>query len=336
MANAANDPGRGDAAERRPTMEERGISPFPRDAAPAPAAVEPSAALVPLAPPFADRGGLRALLDDVWRTLRQVGPFGLASQVAYSLIFALPSIVLLVAVVGVAVGRWTGVSPLDALERAVERNLAPDLRAPLRSLEESAIARASEPGPTISAIVSIGAALVIAGSGVRMLSRACLRASGERDERPLWLRQLVAIGVAFVLAALLIGAFVLILFGESLWLLVTQALFGAPVTGPVVRVVRAVAQFVVAWAVLLVLYKSALGRSWTWRAAAIGALVATPLWFVASAGFRRYLAVSDPGSAYGAASGALVLLAFLYVSSLIVIVGAMVTATLRRRQRDPG
>jgi membrane protein len=313
-------------------MEERGISPFPREAPAAPAAVS-LAADAALPQTSAGRRDLRAFLREVWRTLAEVGPFGLASQVAYSLIFALPSIVLIVVVIGVAVGRWTGVSPLDALERTVERSLAPGMRAPFRSLEEHALARAGEPGPTISAIVSVVVALVIAGSGVRVLSRACVRASGEVDDRPVWRRQLAATGVAFLLAALLIAAFVLILFGESLWLAATQAVFGTPVEGPGVRAIRAVAQFLAAFAIALVLYKTSLGRAWPWRAAAVGAIVATPLWFVASKGFQLYLGVSDPGSAYGAASSILVLLAFLYVSSLIVIAGAMVTATLRRRQR---
>jgi membrane protein len=307
-------------------MDERGISPFPPEAAAAPA---------PGPPPGVDaaRRDLRAYPREVWRTLAQVGPFGLASQVAYSLIFALPSIVLLVVVLGVAAGRWTGMSPLAALETAAERNLTPSLREPARSLEANAMARAAEPGPTISAIVSVAVALAIAGSGVRVLSRACVRASGERDERPLWRKQLAATGVALVLAALLIAAFVLILFGESLWLAATAAWFGAPVEGPAVRVVRRVAELLTAAAVLLVLYKTALGRAWSWRSAAVGAAVAAPLWFAASAGFQLYLRGSDPGSAYGAASGALVLLAFLYVSSLIVIVGAMAAATTRRWQR---
>ncbi|HEU0115389.1 MAG TPA: YhjD/YihY/BrkB family envelope integrity protein [Thermomicrobiales bacterium] len=306
-------------------MDERGISPFP-----------PNAVAASGPPPNVNvvRRDARAFPREVWRTLAAVGPFGLASQVAYSLIFALPSIVLIVVVIGVAVGRWTGMSPLAALETAAERNLAPSLRAPARSLEANAMARAAEPGPTISAIVSVAVALAIAGSGVRVLSRACVRASGERDDRPLWRKQLAATGVALVLAALLIAAFVLILCGESLWLAATTAWFGTPVEGPAVRVIRRVAELLAAAAILLVLYKSALGRAWSWRSAAVGAAVAAPLWFAAGAGFQLYLRGSDPGSAYGAASGALVLLAFLYVSSLIVIVGAMATATVRRRQRS--
>ncbi|HEU5432649.1 MAG TPA: YihY/virulence factor BrkB family protein [Thermomicrobiales bacterium] len=314
-------------------MEDRGISPFPREAAAETAPV--SSVVAPPPPANVARRDVRALLRDIWRTLADVGPFGLAAQVAYSLIFALPSIVLIVVVIGVAVGQWTGVSPLDALETTVERNLAPGMREPFRSLEANAMARAGAPGPTISAIISIAVALVIAGSGVRVLSRACVHASGERDDRPLWRRQLAAIGVAFVLAALLIVAFVFILFEESLWRAATEAMFGAPVEGSGVRAIRGAAEFLAVWAILLVLYKTALGRAWAWRAAAVGAIVATPLWFAASKGFRLYLRVSDPGSAYGAANSVLILLAFLYVSSLIVIVGAMVTATLRRRRTEP-
>ena len=49
---------------------------------------------------------------------------------------------------------------------------------------------------------------------------------------------------------------------------------------------------------------------------------ATLLWLAAAAGFGLYLRFADPGSAYGAVGGAVVLLFFLYVTGIVFLLGA--------------
>jgi membrane protein len=61
-----------------------------------------------------------------------------------------------------------------------------------------------------------------------------------------------------------------------------------------------------------------------------GAALATVAWLVVVEGFEIYLRFVDPGSAYGAVGSVVVFLFFLYVSSLVFIGGAMVTAVLGR------
>jgi membrane protein len=55
------------------------------------------------------------------------------------------------------------------------------------------------------------------------------------------------------------------------------------------------------------------------------------LWVVAVLGFKLYLAIANPGSAYGALGGVIVLLFFLYVSALIFVLGAEFNAVLAHR-----
>jgi membrane protein len=61
-----------------------------------------------------------------------------------------------------------------------------------------------------------------------------------------------------------------------------------------------------------------------------GSVVATLLWVLAVLGFKFYLVISNPGSAYGAAGSVLVLLFFLYVSGIIVVLGAELNAVLAK------
>ena len=61
-----------------------------------------------------------------------------------------------------------------------------------------------------------------------------------------------------------------------------------------------------------------------------GGLVATVIWLLLVKGFQVYLHFANPGSAYGAASSLLVFLVFLYLASIGLILGAMVTAVIVR------
>ena len=64
--------------------------------------------------------------------------------------------------------------------------------------------------------------------------------------------------------------------------------------------------------------------------------MATGLWLLIVKGFQFYLQVANPGTAYGAASSVLVFLVFLYLTSMGLIVGAMVAAVTVRASRERG
>jgi uncharacterized BrkB/YihY/UPF0761 family membrane protein len=51
-------------------------------------------------------------------------------------------------------------------------------------------------------------------------------------------------------------------------------------------------------------------------------------------GFQLYLTIAQPGTAYGAASSALVLLVFLYLSAIVLIVGGLIAAVMSRNGPD--
>jgi uncharacterized BrkB/YihY/UPF0761 family membrane protein len=64
-----------------------------------------------------------------------------------------------------------------------------------------------------------------------------------------------------------------------------------------------------------------------------GALLATFLWLLATFAFSLYLEFADPGSAYGVLGGLLVLLLFLYITSIVIILGAELNAAIVQRRR---
>src|SRR5699024_8192759 len=62
-----------------------------------------------------------------------------------------------------------------------------------------------------------------------------------------------------------------------------------------------------------------------------GSVIATILWVIVVFGFKFYVTYANPGSAYGAVGGVVVLLFFLYLSSIVFLIGAEVNAVLQRR-----
>ena len=86
---------------------------------------------------------------------------------------------------------------------------------------------------------------------------------------------------------------------------------------------------------LAVLYRYAPSRDkpkWSWVSP--GAIAATLLWILASIGFTIYVAnFNSYDKTYGSLGGVVILLTWLYLSSLMVLLGAVINAQSERQTR---
>jgi membrane protein len=283
----------------------------------------------------ARRDQFRAFLGDLRHALRTVNMTGLAAQVSYSLIFAMPSILLIVALVALGIDRHTGFALSDEVKILVVDTLPPGVQPVVTGLIDDAMDRARKGPSTFSAVIAIGVALFAAGNGLGELATAFDRAAEIDDPRPAWQKRFIFTASAVLIGLVLMVAFTLYVWGGDLIALLAQQfrLSGdwergwLTLQGPVI--------------VLLVffgttlLYMTSSGR-YCLRETAPGAAVATGLWLVIVKGFQFYLQVANPGTAYGAASSVLVFLVFLYLTSMGLIVGAMVAAVTVRASRARG
>jgi len=101
--------------------------------------------------------------------------------------------------------------------------------------------------------------------------------------------------------------------------------------------------YVVQWPLLIVLvmfglavlYRYAPDRDapqWSWVSP--GAITATVLWIAASIGFTVYVAnFNSYDKTYGSLGGVVILLTWLYLSSLMVLLGAVINAQSERQTR---
>ena len=261
--------------------------------------------------------------------IRAINLTGLAALVSYSMIFAMPSILLIVALIGTTLDASTGYSLSDEVRLFILDGLPPSVQPTVESLVNDAMLRARE-GPSVtSAVVAVLVTLLVAGSGLGELAGAFDRAAGIVDHRPFILQRLIFTASAVGIGIVLLVAFALYIWGGDLVELASERYHLDPglsagwdaLQGPVI--------LLLGFSAATFLYMTSSDRYHITEAAP-GGLVATVIWLLLVKGFQVYLHFANPGSAYGAASSLLVFLVFLYLASIGLILGAMVTGVIVR------
>lgn len=280
-------------------------------------------------------GRVRAFLRGLFDALREVNLTGLAAQVSYSLIFSMPSILLIIALVANVIDQRTGFALSDEVRDFIVDALPIGVQPVVTGLVNDAMARAREGPSTISAVVAVVVALVAAGNGLGELATAFDRAANIEDHRPAWVKRFIFTGSAVLIAMVLVVAFTLYVWGGDLIELVSQRLALQADWSAGWRALQGPVILGLVFVGATLLYMTSSG-CYCIRETAPGALVATAIWLIVVKGFQVYLAVANPGSAYGAASSVLVFLIFLYLSSIGLIIGAMSAAVIVRQSRRRG
>ncbi len=298
----------------------------------------PASATTPTASAEAnDRRGLpwRDLVSDLRTTFTAANPPGLAAEVAYSIVFALPSLMLMLVTIAVLADASTGSAISAAIESAIRRQAPAEMQPLLLSMVETASERAAATAPTVGAALSSLIALWIAGGGFAALAGACARAGGRPDTRPFLVRRALAAGSVLILVVMLIVSVFLFIFGEAIGRQIGQEFGGEETFARVWNALQEPLGLVVVTATLLFIYRVGAGVRRSWRWLLPGALLVAVLLFLLMRGFGLYLRLLDPGSAYGPAGSLVVLLFFVYASSFVIIAGAMLSAVLGRRYDSP-
>lgn len=143
------------------------------------------------------------------------------------------------------------------------------------------------------------------------------------ETRPWWEQKLTALGLTLALAALIIVALVLVLYGEKIGQLIASQ-FGLDdafhfMWGIVRWVVPLAAMFISFSAVYY--FAPNLPGGWHWITP--GATLGVVLWLGASLGLRAYLHFFDSYSAtYGSLGAVVILLLWLYMTGFAILIGA--------------
>ena len=252
-------------------------------------------------------------------------PLNAAGVAFFGFLSAIPALVALVSVYGL-------VADPDAIEERVE-DLAGALPDEARNLivqQLESITSASGGALTLGLVVSVAVALWSASSGMSHLVVAVNQAYQRSDTRRFLAKRLLSL-------ALTLGAMAFVALAVAAITALPAVLSAIGVTGVVRWLINLAVWPVVGLGLaagLAVLYRAGPeGDSSTrWRWLSPGALIAVASWVVASVGFQVYAAnFGSYNETYGSLGAVVVLLLWIWISALVVLIGAEINAEIERR-----
>lgn len=244
----------------------------------------------------------------------------MGAQLTYYLILSIfPFMIFLVALIGFT--PFTTWDLLDAINKVLPKSNSQVLVEWIDNIQKNR-------SGTLLSFGLLGS-LWSASSGINAIIRALNKAYDEPETRPFWKVKGLSLIVTIVLTLVIVSSLALLVFGRWLgeWIFKTFAL------PDLFDDVWSVAQFVIPIAIIALvftaMYKYVPNRHLKFKEVLPGALVATIGWIVASALFAFYVSnFSNYTKTYGSLGGVIVLLTWLYISSIIVVLGGEINATL--------
>jgi membrane protein len=272
----------------------------------------------------------RGWKDILWRSWSEISEqnlFLIAGGVTYAILLALfPGLAALVSLYGL-------VFDANQIERQVAAlsGLLPGQTQDLLSQELHSLVQASGGALGFAALVGLVLALWSASRGMSGLITAVNIAYEEKERRGFFKFNLIALALTL---GLVVGGIVAIAL-----VAVLPAVARLLAVGSVTKWLLLLAQWplliVLVMLGLAILYRYAPDRDKPqWRWVSPGAIAATILWIIGSAAFTVYVAnFNSYDKTYGSLGGVVILLTWLYLSALMVLLGAVVNAQAERQTR---
>lgn len=168
-----------------------------------------------------------------------------------------------------------------------------------------------------------------ASSGIAALIRGINKAYDQEETRPFWKVIGVSLYYTLELAVVIILSLILIVFGKMLGTLFFQFLGFSDYFVSVWNNVRHAIALITMIIVFVSLYRTTPNRTLKLAEVIPGAIFATIGWVIISVAFSYYADnFSNYSKVYGSIGGIIALLTWLYFSSMIILLGAEINASL--------
>ncbi|MFN8663709.1 MAG: YihY/virulence factor BrkB family protein [Thermomicrobiales bacterium] len=271
-----------------------------------------------------------AILAEIVQAFQKYEPSLLARQSAYSLLYAVPSVLIMLLSLAAIVDQNTGSSVSAPLRQFISQEAPNDLQPLLDSLVEYALVRTSQNTAVIAALVALGIAIWSAAGGVGAMMYSINTVYGIKDTRSFIKSALIRVGMTLLGGVMMIVAFILLGLGQFLIERLPSfgvdlgVIYGFLSSGPVVA-------FLLLFGGLLLQYKVGLDAPAHTKWLLPGALLASIAIGALVILMDLILTYSNPGAAYGVAGSVLILLWSLYMVSQFAVIGAIVNSVLGKR-----
>lgn len=172
-------------------------------------------------------------------------------------------------------------------------------------------------------------ALWSSASGVTSLIRGINRAYDQEETRRSWKITAVSLYFTFELAVAIIFSLVLIVFGKVLGTQLFRFLGFSDISLKVWNYLGYIITLITTILVFISLYQNTPNRRLGFREVIPGAVIASLGWVIISIAFSYYIDnFGNYSKVYGSLGGIIALLMWLYVSSIIILMGAEINASL--------
>lgn len=180
--------------------------------------------------------------------------------------------------------------------------------------------------------LSLFLALWSGSNGISNLIAAMDAAYDIENARKKLLRRIIAVGYTILLAVVIVIALGIQVFGDQWINTLVEAVPSLAFLQSIWIIVQYVLPLIIIILILALLYKFGPGfpqnKFITFGEALIGASIAGVLWSIASMGFSIYVnQFGNYANTYGSLGGVIVLMIWLYLTSVIIMLGAEITAT---------
>jgi membrane protein len=250
----------------------------------------------------------------------------MSSQLAYSLLLAFfPFLILLMTLVG-----YSNIKSEDVLI-----TLHSILPTDVFNLAKNTVVEVVDTKRFDLLSFSMVTTIWTAANGFNAVIRGLNRAYDEKENRSFWKVQLTAIFCTIGLVLMIIISFSLLVFGE----LGARYLLGKiRCTSLIVFLLsfgRYLVGFIAMIFVFIMVYRYTPSKRLNWKEVLPGALFSTLGWILTSIGFSYYVNnFGNYSKVYGSIGAVIALMSWLFISSVIILMGGELNATLAYRELD--
>lgn len=252
--------------------------------------------------------------------------FALGAQLAYYLILSFfPFLIFLMTIIGF--------SNLDAMQ--IIDGLSTILPSSVFELTSTIIVEVVENQYKGLLGVSIILSMWAASSAFRAVIKGINKAYSLKDDRSFITRAIIALICTFALAFIIIATLILLVFGNLIGdMLVTYIPYNM-IIKKVWNLIRYIMILTIMICVFAGIYRYTPAKRISWREAFPGAIVSTIGWLIVSLGFSFYINnFNNYSRLYGSLGAVFVLMTWLYISSIILILGGEINSVLVIRKNN--
>jgi membrane protein len=272
--------------------------------------------------PVAENLGLVDFFKLTYKEMNEDHVMAFAGNLTYKGLFAVfPFFTFLLSLLGLFDATDLVNTMVDELSGVAPQSATEFIEGQLLSITQSQ----AESAFTIGAIISILLALWGVSGAFRSVMEAMNVMYEVEEDRPFWKVYGLSIFMSLAVVVLLVGALILVIFGESIGVRVADLVGLGAVFATLWSIVQwPVVALVVLFAFALIYYFAPAAKQ-RFRWISPGSIVAFVFWLAFSLLFSLYASTFGGDSyneTYGSLAGVIILMLYVYYSALIMLVGA--------------